>query len=41
LEKTDGFTRLSVDVDNIEEMEKYMKETWPNALNKLKEICEQ
>jgi len=25
----------------MEDMEKYMQETWPNALNKLKEICEQ
>jgi len=41
LEKADGFTRVSVDIDNMEDMEKYMQETWPNALNKLKEICEQ
>jgi hypothetical protein len=41
LEKADNFTRMSVDIDNMEEMEKYLLETWPIALNKLKEICEQ
>jgi hypothetical protein len=41
MEKAGDFTRLSIDIDNIEEMGEYMQETWPKALNRLKEICEQ
>ncbi len=39
--ETKGKTLLSVDVDTNQEYEKYFSETWPKALNKLKEICEQ
>ena len=33
-------TNLTVDVDTDEKYIGYFKETWPRALNKLKEICE-
>lgn len=33
-------TLLSVDMDSSEEFTAYFTETWPEALNKLKEICE-
>lgn len=33
-------TILSVDTDSNEEFESYFKDTWPKALEKLKEICE-
>jgi uncharacterized protein YndB with AHSA1/START domain len=36
-----GRTLLEVDVDSNKEYAKYFSETWPRALNKLKEICEQ
>jgi len=36
-----GTTLFSVDVDSNQEFKSYFFETWPNALNKLKEICEQ
>lgn len=39
-EETDGKTQLSVDVDTNKEYKAYFSETWPKALNKLKEICE-
>lgn len=35
-----GKTLLSVDMDSTKEYEDYFKETWPKALDKLKEICE-
>ncbi|MCC7027379.1 MAG: hypothetical protein IT265_10515 [Saprospiraceae bacterium] len=34
-------TTLIVDLDTTEDFEAYMNETYPNALNKLKELCEQ
>jgi hypothetical protein len=33
-------TLLNIDIDVVEEFKSYFKETWPKALNKLKEICE-
>ena len=33
-------TLLKIDIDGVEEFKSYFKETWPKALNKLKEICE-
>ncbi len=39
-EKDNGHTRVQVDMDSEFDMENYMLETWPKALNKLKEICE-
>ncbi|MCJ7446890.1 MAG: hypothetical protein MUO72_04295 [Bacteroidales bacterium] len=33
-------TLLKIDIDVNEEFKSYFEETWPNALNKLKEICE-
>jgi uncharacterized protein YndB with AHSA1/START domain len=35
-----GITKLSVDLDVKKEFMKYFVDTWPGALNKLKEICE-
>lgn len=35
-----GKTLLSVELDSNEEFKSYFSETWPKALNKLKEICE-
>jgi hypothetical protein len=35
-----GITKLTVDLDTTEEFLNYMNEAYPNALNKLKEICE-
>lgn len=36
----DGCTLLSVDMDSNPEFAGYFSETWPKALNRLKEICE-
>jgi len=33
-------TKVKVEMDSNEEFESYFKETWPKALDKLKEICE-
>lgn len=33
-------TFLSIDVDSNDEFKSYFEETWPKALNRLKEICE-
>lgn len=35
-----GTTNLSVDLDTTEDFLNYMNETYPKALDKLKEICE-
>lgn len=40
-EQNKGITTLIVDLDTTEDFETYMNETYPNALNKLKELCEQ
>lgn len=33
-------TRVEVDIDVIEQYEKYMNDTWPTALSVLKRLCE-
>ena len=35
-----GKTLLAVDMDSNAEFKSYFEETWPNALKKLKELCE-
>lgn len=40
-EENNGITTVSVDVDTMEDFEDYMNQTFPKALVKLKEICEQ
>ena len=40
-EENKGITTLIVDLDTTEDFEAYMNETYPNALNKLKELCEE
>lgn len=39
-EPKDGGTQLKVDVDTNKEYTSHFDETWPKALEKLKEICE-
>ncbi|MBS3913371.1 MAG: SRPBCC domain-containing protein [Bacteroidetes bacterium] len=39
-EEHNGSTTLTVDLDTTEEFVDYMNETYPQALEKLKEICE-
>lgn len=36
-----GGTRLVIEMDSNNDFKSYFEETWPKALNKLKEICEQ
>lgn len=40
-EQNNGITTLIVDLDTTEDFETYMNETYPNALKKLKELCDQ
>lgn len=40
LEEKDGVTHFRVAVDSNEEFAGYFEETWPKALNKLKEVSE-
>ncbi len=40
-EGSDGSTTVTVDIDVNDEMVDYFKETYPKALEKLKEICEE
>lgn len=40
-EEKDGTTTISVETDTTEEFSGYFDETWPKALNKLKEIIEE
>ncbi len=40
-EETEGITTVTIDLDISEEFSDYMNETYPKALNKLKEICEE
>jgi hypothetical protein len=40
-EENDGITTVSVDLETAEDFVEYMNETYPKALDKLKEICEQ
>jgi hypothetical protein len=39
-EESNGFTKVTVDLDTTEDFLEYMNETYPKALEKLKEICE-
>ena len=39
-EENNGTTTVTVDVDTTEEFLDYMNQTYPKALDKLKEICE-
>lgn len=39
-EENNGTTNLTVDIDITEDFEDYMNETYPKALERLKEICE-
>lgn len=39
-EENNGITSLTVDLDITEDFLDYMNETYPNALGKLKELCE-
>lgn len=40
-EEKNGVTEVTVELDITEDFLEYMNESWPKALNKLKEICEQ
>ncbi len=40
LEEKNGVTTVTVNVDVTDEYIEYFNTTWPNALNKLKSICE-
>ncbi len=39
-EEKNGKTTVTVDLDSTEDFEDYMQQTYPKALDKLKEICE-
>ncbi|MFC5682525.1 SRPBCC family protein [Flavobacterium sp. MAHUQ-51] len=39
-EENNGITTVTVDLDTSEDFVDYMNDTFPKALNKLKEICE-
>lgn len=39
-EENDGITSIIVDLDTTEDFLGYMNETYPKALDKLKELCE-
>lgn len=39
-EEVDGKTAVTVDLDTTEDFVDYMNDTYPKALDKLKEICE-
>lgn len=39
-EESNGFTTVTVDLDTTKDFIDYMNETYPKALDKLKEICE-
>ena len=40
-EEINGISSLLVELDVTEDFESYMNESYPKALDKLKEICEQ
>lgn len=40
-EESNGVTTVTIDLDTADEFEDYMNEFYPQALNKLREICEQ
>jgi hypothetical protein len=39
-EESNGTTTVTVDLDTTEDFVDYMNQTYPKALNKLKELCE-
>ena len=39
-EENNGTTTVTVDLDTTEDFLGYMNETYPKALDKLKELCE-
>ena len=39
-EESNGTTTVTVDLDTTEDFVNYMNQTYPKALNKLKELCE-
>ena len=39
-EESNGTTTVTVDLDSTEDLLDYMNETYPKALDKLKELCE-
>jgi hypothetical protein len=39
-EENNGITTVTVDLDSAEDFSDYMNETYPKALDKLKELCE-
>ena len=39
-EENNGITKVTVDLDMTEDFEDYMNQTYPKALDKLKELCE-
>ena len=39
-EENNGITKVTVDLDTTEDFVDYMNQTYPKALDKLKEICE-
>jgi hypothetical protein len=39
-EENDGITKLTIDLDTTADFVAYMNESYPKALDKLKEICE-
>ena len=39
-DENNGITIVSVDIDTTEDFLDYMNQTYPKALDKLKEICE-
>jgi hypothetical protein len=39
-EENNGITTVTVDLDTIEDFLDYMNQTYPKALDKLKELCE-
>lgn len=39
-EENNGTTTVTIETDTIEEFSDYFDQTWPNALNKLKEMVE-
>ena len=40
IEENNGMTTVTVELDTVEEFAGYMDETYPKALEKLKELCE-
>jgi hypothetical protein len=39
-EEVEGVTKITVDIDVTDDFKDFMNETYPNALNRLKELCD-